>query len=680
MLGKLNRYLAGISIFLITAALIAGMAGCDGASVYRHSLIMAVAPSGGGMATDLTNASPYYAGTLVTIKAEANEGYLFAEWEATAGTFANANFAETTFTIPAQNVTVTANFALLPGWYYLTISSTPGGSVTEPGVGTHVYSDNTVVPLVAEANTGYQFVGWTGNVTTIADVGAASTNITMNDFYSITANFALEIWDWYDLNAIRAKSGGSYVLMNDLNSTTPGYKWLASPTANGGKGWAPIGTQTDPFTWSFNGQGYEIRDLYINRLDEMYIGLFGIIGEGWQIEEIGVANVTVFGQDYVGGLVGGNYLGIVSNCYATGIVYGSDDVGGLAGISFGTISNSYSTGSVTGNSRVGGLVGNNWRWGNNWGGTVNNSYSIDSVSGHNRVGGLVGQSYNGTISNSHSTGNVTGDDCVGGLVGWHADIVRNSYSNCNVTGNSHVGGLVGCTYAPAGTVSNSYSTGSVTGNSSVGGLVGENDANVSNSYSTGNVTGTSNVGGLVGENSQGSVSNSYSTGSVSGNSSVGGLVGWAHLSTVSNSYSTGSVSGNSSVGGLVGWAHLSTVSNSYSTGSVSGNSSVGGLAGGIHLSTLSNSYSSGSVYGSIYVGGLVGRNWYSTVSNSFWDTQTSGQATSDGGTGENTMQMQDITTFSGAGWNIIGVANPSTRNPSYIWNIVNNVTYPFLSW
>ena len=83
--------------------------------------------------------------------------------------------------------------------------------------------------------------------------------------------------------------------------------------------------------------------------------------------------------------------------------------------------------------------------------------------------------------------------------------------------------------------------------------------------------------------------------------------------------------------------------------------------------------------GQTNVGGLAGRNT-DTVSNSFWDTETSGQATSAGGTGKDTEGMMDITTFSGAGWDIIAVANPGTRSPSYIWNIVDTVTYPFLSW
>ena len=94
---------------------------------------------------------------------------------------------------------------------------------------------------------------------------------------------------------------------------------------------------------------------------------------------------------------------------------------------------------------------------------------------------------------------------------------------------------------------------------------------------------------------------------------------------------------------------------------------------------MSNSYSTGSVTGYDYLGGLVGAN-EGTVNDSFWDTETSGQATSNGGTGKNTAEMKDITTFSGAGWDIIAVANPSTRNTDYIWNIVDDQTYPFLSW
>jgi len=398
-----------------------------------------------------------------------------------------------------------------PVQYDLTVSSTEGGQVTTPGEDTFTYDEGTVVNLVAEPEDGYHFVNWTGEVGTIANVDAATTTIIMNGHYSILANFGLEIWeirDWYDLDAIRNNLGGRYILMNDLDSTTAGYMELASETANQGRGWESIGTSDDQFTGSFNGQGYETRDLFINRPDEDHTGLFGEVGQEGVTKDIGVVNVTVIGDCYVGGLVGH---------------------------SDGTVSNSYSTGNVNGEEHVGGLVGHN-------GGIVNNSYSIGSVTGGSRVGGLVG---------------------------WNQAALTNSYSTASVTGDSRVGGLVGDNWYYEGTVSNSYSTGSV--------------------------TGSTHVGGLVGVNYYGSVTNSYSTGSVTGSSQVGGLVG-------------------------------------YNTG---------------------------------------------TVSNSFWDIQTSGQATSAGGIGKTTAEMQNIATFSA--WDIIAVTSGQT-NPAYTWNIVDDETYPFLSW
>ena len=355
---------------------------------------------------------------------------------------------------------------------------------------------------------------------------------------------ATEIWDWHDLDAVRDDLGGSYILMNDLDSTTGGYEELASPTANGVKGWQPIGVRRAGFTGSFDGRGYEIRDLYINRPDGDHLGIFGDVEQSGVVKNIGVMNAIVIGQD---------------------------SVGGVAGVNYGTVSNSYYGGSVTGSSH------------------------------HYHVGGLLGGN-EGTVTNSYSTGNVTGGGYVGGLVGTNVGTVSNSHSSSSVAGSDEV------------------------------------------------------VGGLVGMNAEGTVNSSYSTGNVTGNLGVGGLVGANGVSgpgIVTYSYSTGSVTGESYVGGLVGSNEGGAVSYSYSTGNVSGNFSVGGL---------------------------VGANEAGTVRNSFWDTQTSGQATSDGGTGRTTSEMQDIATFSGAGWNITAVDNPGTRNPSYVWNIVGAVTYPFLSW
>jgi hypothetical protein len=211
----------------------------------------------------------------------------------------------------------------------------------------------------------------------------------------------IEIRDWYDLDAIRNALGASYstryVLMNDLDYTTAGYEELASPTANDAKGWQPIGTWSDSgrnyFDGILLGQGYEIRDLFINRPDEDNVGLFGATVWGGP-NDIAVVNFTVTGGDYVGVLVGRND-GQIYNCYcAAGSVTGNSSVGGLAGrIEKGYVSTCYCTGNITGTERVGGLVGYNE------GGTVSNCYSIGTVTGGESVGGLVGGN-KGTVSNS----------------------------------------------------------------------------------------------------------------------------------------------------------------------------------------------------------------------------------------------------------------------------------------
>ena len=80
--------------------------------------------------------------------------------------------------------------------YTLEISSTGGGSVVVPGEGTFTYEPGTVVDLIAITNTFYNFAQWTGDVDTITDVNSAATNITMNDDYSITADFSFGPFPW----------------------------------------------------------------------------------------------------------------------------------------------------------------------------------------------------------------------------------------------------------------------------------------------------------------------------------------------------------------------------------------------------------------------------------------------------------------------------------------------------
>lgn len=77
-----------------------------------YTLTMAESPAAGGTATDVTNASPYTEGTIVDILASPAEGYEFIEWTTLdGGTFASSAQADTTYTMPNNDATTTANFA-----------------------------------------------------------------------------------------------------------------------------------------------------------------------------------------------------------------------------------------------------------------------------------------------------------------------------------------------------------------------------------------------------------------------------------------------------------------------------------------------------------------------------------------------------------------------------------------
>jgi hypothetical protein len=92
--------------------------------------------------------------------------------------------------LAGESSTNTTDFEEIPSVQYdLSINSTEGGSVTTPGEGVFTHDEGGVANLVATPSTGYRFDEWTGDVATIADVDAASTNITMNGNYSIVANF-----------------------------------------------------------------------------------------------------------------------------------------------------------------------------------------------------------------------------------------------------------------------------------------------------------------------------------------------------------------------------------------------------------------------------------------------------------------------------------------------------------
>jgi hypothetical protein len=190
-----------------------------------------------------------------------------------------------------------------------------------------------------------------------------------------------------------------------ITPTSDNYCWNS-------EGWIPVGKNNNyPFAGLFNGQGFTISELWIDRSADDYQGLFGYTYNA-TIDNLGVNIVDkVKGKDYVGGVAGFSMLSTINSCYVTGKIEGKTRIGGLVGQSGNSnIKNSYTTSDVTGTG--------------------------------NKVGGLVG-SYNGSlIANSYATGEIIGNNAVGGLVGYQESagvsaIITNCYAfNCRVKSKS----------------------------------------------------------------------------------------------------------------------------------------------------------------------------------------------------------------------------------------------------
>ena len=196
--SRRTHYLARLCIFLIAASLIAGIVGCAPA---QYNLAIS-STDGGEVASPGEGAFAYDEGEVVSLVAITTSGYQFINWVGDVDDIADVKDATTTITMRGD-YQITANFEAIPPLQYnLSISSTAGGCVVEPGEGTFTYDKGTVVDLmVAVEESPSRFVNWTGDVDTIADVSAGTTTITMDDDYSITANLK-EITNWLKIGVV----------------------------------------------------------------------------------------------------------------------------------------------------------------------------------------------------------------------------------------------------------------------------------------------------------------------------------------------------------------------------------------------------------------------------------------------------------------------------------------------
>ena len=133
---------------------------------------------------------------------------------------------------------------------------------------------------------------------------------------------------WQQLQNINHILGGTagkhFVLTVSLDQGSVGYHAIASPTANAGSGWQPIGYGLlSNFAGTFDGGGHTISGLTINRGNTDSVGLFGRTGSGSVIRNIGLVGGSVTGANDVGALVGLNDRSNIYNVYATGSVSGA---------------------------------------------------------------------------------------------------------------------------------------------------------------------------------------------------------------------------------------------------------------------------------------------------------------------------------------------------------------------
>lgn len=255
------------------------------------------------------------------------------------------------------------------------------------------------------------------------------------------------------------------------------------------KEWTPIATSASPYTGIFEGQNHTISGLYFKQ-EASFVGLFSV--NSGKIANVGILDSYFYGQPYkgwqVGGVCGSNTnQGAITNCYNTGIVRGSETVGGVCGSNYGTITNCSNKGNVgEDDESVGGVCGSNY-------GTITNCNNAGIVSGKSYVGGVCGKNSNGgTVTNCYNTGEVRGtSQYIGGLRG---DNDSSSITNCNNTGEvkatgKFVGGLSGGNYNN-GTITNCYYDGTVYTGAAIGDDMGTTEkveGKTTEQYKTGEV-------------------------------------------------------------------------------------------------------------------------------------------------------------------------------------------------
>ena len=393
----------------------------------------------------VTGAGSYSSGATVNLTVTTNDGYKFIGWTAPTGSFDDATAAETTFIMPSQAVTVTANFNMLFA----------GGNGTEADpfqIAGPEHLDNVRLFLDAyfvlnndidQNEVEWEPIGDEGNSFTGHFDGARKsiTNLVIKKAFNN---------DGYHVGLFGYINGATIKDLTIKDSTI-----TVSCTDD-----------NHEFTGALAGYAMTsvIENCHANNVEVVgYDEVGGLIGRVFRgsnapshLNNCSVINSEVSGIDEVGGLVGSisqdqavNYM-VVENCHvAESVITATSYLGGLAGSNQGIIKLSSAIGvevTAAEHGYAGGLVGCNC-------GEIEECYTKGKVTAGSNVGGLVGVTNYSVITNSYSLAEVhitEADGTGGGLVG---DNYYGEITNCYAAGtvntaegdddNSNAGGLVG---------------------------------------------------------------------------------------------------------------------------------------------------------------------------------------------------------------------------------------------
>ncbi len=297
---------------------------------------------------------------------------------------------------------------------------------------------------------------------------------------------SLENLEWIDADSLRWDS--HYLQTADIDAS-------GTMLLNSGAGLTGFGTETTPFTGTFDGDGYTIDSLCYDHPSSFGTGLFAHTYNA-VLKNINISNADVTGN-YSSGILAGYSEGTaISNCHISGTIYGENYVAGIS---------AYSDTDTISNCSV--------------------DISITAIS---KAGGITAYCKSGSVIQCRVSGNVDGGDTLGGISGWGVDEhFYESVSSADITGTgSACGGFVGKIDLNS-EINFSWSTGSVTSNYMPGGFLGQGfDSMIEACYSTGMVNNpTVAGGGFIAENNNLTIINSYWDTDTSGMMTSAGGIG-----------------------------------------------------------------------------------------------------------------------------------------------------------